>query len=152
MGPTLWFVLVVAGFGLLRAMDYVHHTLLAALLVRIAAFSFMGAGIIGASGFLGDLAAAAVAWVNEAAAAAGTAALGTGAVWVIWAVLAIAWILTILPDQWFDATIPDWLSISGLLLPALAASIPGPLGDGLRQAIDAAGRLMISLARQAVGL
>lgn len=151
MGPTLWLVLTVAGFGLLRAMDHVMHPMLDAVMVRAAAFSFAGAGAIGASGWLGEFVTAAVSGVNQAGAKAGAAAIGTGAIWVLWAVLSIAWILTLLPETWFAARIPDSLSVAGLVLPALAASIPGPLGGILREAIHGAGNLMLSLARQAVG-
>lgn len=147
MEATLWLILTVAGFGLLRAMAYVGHPLLDAVMVRAAAFSFAGAGTIGASGWLGDAAAAVVSWANSAGSQAGAAALGTGAVWVVWALLSIAWLLTLLPESWFGAEIPDSLSIAGLLLPALAASIPGTLGDLLRQVINGAGELMVSLVR-----
>ena len=152
MGATLWLVLTVAGFGLLRAMDHVGHHLLEAVMVRAAAFSFAGAGTIGAAGWLGHVTESAVRQVNVVGADAGAAAIGTGAVWVIWAVLSIAWVLTILPESWFTAPIPDSLSIAGLVLPSLAASIPGPLGDLLREIITGAGRLMIGLVSQAVGL
>jgi len=152
VGATLWMVLTVAGFGLLRAMDYTTHPLLDALLVRAAAFSFVGAGLIGASGWLGTTIAATVSWANGVGASVGSAAFGTGAVWIAWLVMAVAWVLTILPETWFDAPIPDWLSVAGLVLPALAASIPGPLGQGLRSAISAAGHVMITGASRAVGL
>jgi hypothetical protein len=150
MGATLWLVLTVAGFGLLRAMEYVAHPTLEAVIIRAAAFSFAGAGTIGAAGWLGDAVTSVVTWANDAGAEAGAAALGTGAVWVIWAVFSIAWVLTLLPDEWFGARIPDSLSVAGLVLPALAASIPGPLGDILREIISGAGNLMVSLARGAV--
>jgi hypothetical protein len=146
----MWLVLTVAGFGLLRAMDYVNRPLIAALLVRAAAFSFAGAGVIGASGWIGQVMASIVTWVNNAGENAGTAALGTGAVWVIWLLASVAWVLTILPESWFAAEIPDWLSVSGLVLPSLAAAIPGPAGEALRAVITGAGTLMIELVRQAV--
>jgi hypothetical protein len=152
MGATLWLLLTVAGFGFLWAMEYVGHPLIDAVLVRAAAFSFAGAGTIGAAGWLGHAATALVQGVNQAGARAGAAAIGTGAVWVIWAVLSIAWVLTLLPETWFAARIPDSLSVAGLLLPALASSIPGPLGDLLRHVITGAGKLMVALVSQAVGV
>src|SRR4051812_38151289 len=127
---TIWLVLVVAGFGLLRALDYVHHEWLAAAMVRVAALSFVGAGVIGARGWVGNFLTGAVHLVNTTGARVGAVALGTGAVWVLWLVLTAAWVLTLLPDRWFGAGIPDWLSISGVVLPGLAASIPGHVGDG----------------------
>src|SRR3954453_9126994 len=114
---TIWLVLVVAGFALLRALDYVHHEWLAAAMLRLAALGFVGAGVIGAQGWVGDFLAGAVHFVNTTAARLGVAALGTGAVWVGWMVLTMGWILTPLPEPWFDAVIPDWLSISGIVLP-----------------------------------
>jgi hypothetical protein len=150
MGATLWLVLTVAGFGFLRAMEYTGRPLLEAIMIRAAAFSFAGAGTVGASGWLGAAVTSTVRWLNDVGSSAGAAAIGTGAVWVIWAVMSIAWVLTLLPDSWFAADIPDALSIAGLVLPALAASIPGPLGDLLREAIGGAGRLMIQVVSQAV--
>jgi hypothetical protein len=146
----LWLVLAVTGFGLMRATERVGHPLIAAMLVRASAFSFVGAGLIGASGWLGDLMASAVGAVNSAGAQAGAAALGTGAVWVVWLLASAAWVLTLLPESWFAGEIPDWLSMSGLVLPALAASIPGRLGDLLSAVITGAGNLMVELVRQAV--
>jgi hypothetical protein len=149
---TIWLVLVVAGFALLRALDYVHHEWLAAAMLRLAAVSFVGAGVIGARGWVGGFLAGAVHFVNATAARFGVAALGTGAVWVVWMVLTVAWVLTLLPDRWFDAVIPDWLSISGIVLPGLAASIPGHAGDLLRQLIHTLGGSMVTFVRQALGL
>src|SRR3954465_6411007 len=129
---TIWLVLVVAGFALLRALDYVHHEWLAAAMLRLAPPGLVGAGVMGARGWLGDFLAGSVHFVNTTAARFGAAALGTGAVWVLWMLLTVAWVLTLLPDRWFNAVIPDWLSISGIVLPSLAASIPGHVGDLLR--------------------
>ena len=152
MEATIWLVLVVAGFALLRALDYVHHGWLAAAMLRLAALSFVGAGVIGARGWLGDFLAGTVHFVNDTAARFGAAALGTGAVWVLWMVLTVAWVLTLLPDRWFDAAIPDWLSISGIVLPGLATSIPGHAGEVLRQLIHTVGGAMVTFVRQAIGL
>lgn len=151
MTATLWVLLVVAGFGGLWCVDKAKGGLLKALLVRAAAFSFAGAGMIGASGWIGTAMEKVVAAVNEAAAEAGTIALGTGAVWIIWLGLGLAWILTILPESWFGAEMPDWLSVTGLVLPALAVSIPGPIGNAIQGIIHGAGQMMISLVGGAVG-
>ena len=75
---------------------------------------------------------------------------GTSAIWVLWLLASVAWVLTMLPESMFSGEIPDWLSISGLVLPALAASIPGRVGDLLNGVITGAGNLMIELVRQAV--
>lgn len=152
MEATIWLVLVVAGFGLLRGLDYVHHEWLAAAMLRLAALNFVGAGVIGARGWLGGFITGAVHWVNATGTSLGAAAIGTGAVWVLWLVLSVAWFLTLLPDRWFDAAIPDWLSVGGVFLPGLAASIPGHAGDLLRQLIHTLGGAMVTFARQALGL
>lgn len=151
MNATLWVLLVVAGFGGLWCVDKAKGGLLKALLVRAAAFSFAGAGMIGASGWIGTAITKVIAAVNEAAAEAGMVALGTAAVWIAWLVLGLAWILTILPESWFGAEMPDWLSVTGLVLPALAVSIPGPIGNAIQGIIHGAGQLMISLIGGAVG-
>lgn len=151
MTATLWVLLVVAGFGGLWCVDKAKGGLLKALLVRAAAFSFAGAGMLGASGWIGTAIDKIVTAVNEAAVEAGTIAIGTGAVWIAWLVLGLAWILTVLPESWFGAEMPDWLSVSGLVLPGLAAAIPGPVGNAIEGIIYGAGQLMISLLGGAVG-
>jgi hypothetical protein len=152
MTGTLWLLLVAAGVGLMWAMRYTQHAMLDAVLVRASAFSYAGAGVIGAGGWIGRMLAGLVDGVNSAAASLGVAALGTAAVWVVWAGLSLAWVLTLLPEQWFGRDIPDWLAISGVVLPALAASIPGPLGQGLHDVIEACGGLMIDGVGQAFGV
>ena len=106
---------------------------------------------MGANGWLGNSLKWAVAQVNAISGAAGTAGLGTAAVWIAWAALSIMWVLTLVPERWFGKSIPDWLSVGGIVLPGLAASIPGPLGAALNQAMHVAGGLMIAFVKYLVG-
>jgi hypothetical protein len=151
MSATVWLVLTATGFGLLRALPMVGHDLLKSVLVRVAAFAFIGAGVIGASGWIGSWFQAAVGWINTQGSAAMLAAIGTGAVWVLWLGLSIIWLLAVLPHGWFAFHMPDWLSVTGLALPALAASIPGPVGDFFQTVNKDIGNLMIHAASSAIG-
>lgn len=152
MGATLWFVLVAAGFGLIAIVEKAKHSTLKAVLVRVAAFAFIGAGTIGATGWIGDLMDGTVSWVNDTARDMGVSAIGTGAVWVVWLSLAIGWLLCILPESWFSGDIPDWLSVSGVLLPGLAASIPGPIGDFFQRLFTTIGDLMVTGVSNLIGV
>ncbi len=150
MGATLWLLLTVSGFAALRVAGRFGHDLLVALLVRLAAFCFAGAGVIGAGGWLGSFLGRLVHTVSGAGAHVGAATIGTTAVWVVWALACVAWVLTLLPERWFAGDMPDWLAISGLILPSLSASIPGRMGHALSGAIHTCGHLMVELARQLV--
>lgn len=151
MPATLWVLLTVAGFALLTVMSYIKQATLRAIAVRGAAFSFVGAGTIGAAGLIGALTANVIAWVNGVGTDLGRDALGTGALWIVWLFLSIAWLLTMLPESWFGRDIPDWLSVSGLFLPALCVSIPGPVGEFFRAVFDAIGEFMVTAARNLIG-
>jgi hypothetical protein len=151
MSATVWLVLTVLGFVTLRSMVYMRHATLKAIAIRFAAFAFLGAGTVGAAGWLGHAMTSVIGAVNRIGAQAGAAAIGTGAVWIAWALMAGAWILTLLPERMFGRDIPDWLSMSGLVLPALAVTIPGPFGQLIRAVTTAVGGLMVAGAHAAVG-
>lgn len=151
MSATVWLVLTATGFALLRSMAYMRHEKLRAIAVRAAAFAFIGAGTIGAAGWLGKAITALVTGANRVGGQASLSLLGTSAVWIVWAGLGIAWVLTLLPRRWFSLDIPDWLSVTGLVLPALAVSIQGPVGETLRTVTDTVGGLMVAGAQAAVG-
>jgi hypothetical protein len=150
MEATLWVLLVVVGFGLLRAIEHVHVNLMGAVMERVAAAAFVGAGVIGASGWIGSGIAWVVGAVNSLGSSLGAAAVGSGPIWIAWLALSVLWVLALLPDSWFGWHLPPWLSVTGLVLPALAASIPGQLGDLLRMVIDGIGRLMVTAVSSAV--
>ncbi len=128
---TTWVVLTAAGFLFLYLMTLTSKPILDAILVRLAAFCYIGAGFIGASGWLGDMIDGLVNTTNSTGNEVARNAFGTSVVWVVAAGLAIAWIVGILPESWFSGAIPDWLSMSGLILPAFMVSVPGPAGDFL---------------------
>ena len=48
-------------------------------------------------------------------------AVGSAVMFLIWFVLAVMWFACILPERWFSKPIPDWLSVTGLVLPAADA-------------------------------
>lgn len=152
MTGTLWLLLVASGVGLMWVMRYTRHPMVDAVLVRASAFSFAGAGIVGAGGWIGDLLGGLVEGVNSLGGQLGIAAVGSAAVWIIWAGLSLMWILTLLPESWFGRSIPDWLAISGVVLPAMASSIPGAFGDAMSRVITACGELMIHVVGQAFGV
>ena len=152
MNGTLWVLLVATGMALMWAMRHTNVALLDAVLVRASAFSFAGAGVIGATGWMGTATAWTVATANNVGADLGAASVGSTAVWIVWAAISGMWVLTLLPERWFKKSIPDWLAFAGLLLPGLAASVPGGLGAMLRQVITACGGLLVTAVSNAVGI
>lgn len=148
MAGTLWLLLLCAGVALMWVMRWTANATLDAILIRAAASAFMGAGTVGAAGWIGDWLRIGVGMVNDIGQQAGAAALGTGAVWVIWLGLNGMWVLTMLPERVFKLEIPDWLAFCGLILPAVSGSIPGPIGEALRGVNDFAANLMIQLVGQ----
>lgn len=152
MGATLWLLLVATGVGLMWAMRYTTIGWLDAVLIRASASSFVGAGIVGAGGWVGDLISGLVGAVTKFGGQIGMAGLGTGAVWVVWLGLCGMWVLTMLPETWFAKPIPDWLVFAGAFLPSVAGAIPGPLGDGLERVITTLGQLMVNAVRSAFGM
>lgn len=152
MSATVWLVLVVIGFGLLRFVTpHTQHDLLKAVLARVAAMSFIGAGLIGGAGWLGGALHSVVGWVNTQGGSAMAATIGTGAMWILWAALSLVWVLTFLPDALFAKDMPDWLSVTGLVIPALAVSIPGGVGNFFQTINQALGGLMIHFASSVIG-
>lgn len=140
---TLWLVLVASGVGLMWAMRWTPGWA-DAVMIRVAAALYVGAGIVGAGGWIGEVLAWMVRTINLIGAGVGVVGLGTGAIWVAWAALSVGWILTMLPDRWFSRQIPDWLAYAGLILPTAATVIPGALGEALTGLFAATGTLMIS--------
>lgn len=148
---TTWVVLTAAGFLFLYLMTLTSKALFDAILVRLAAFSFVGAGFIGASGWLGGFIDGLVTTTNSTGNEVARNAVGASIVWVAAAGLAIAWIVGILPESWFSGAIPDWLSMSGLILPAFMVSIPGPAGDFLTTVLRTCANLVTGPAQSLFG-
>jgi hypothetical protein len=151
MQATLWVLLSTLGFYLLWLMGDIKKPFLLAMAIRTSAFSFVGAGSIGAAGWFGTATAAVVAWANSVGAEFGAESFGSGAVWVVWLFASITWVLTILPESWFGRQIPDGLSVSGWFLPSLCVSIPGPVGDLFQNLFNLVGDVMVTGARHLIG-
>jgi hypothetical protein len=133
-------------------MRYTRIAFLDALLIRASAFSFVGAGIVGADGWIGSIMTGLINGLNAVGAQLGAAVIGSAAIWIVWAGMSLAWVLTMLPETWFGRSIPDWLAISGIVLPPLAAAIPGQFGAVMNDIIGACGQLMISGVGSAFGV
>ena len=134
-----WVLMVAVGFGCTWAMTHTDSKLLDMILIRFAAASWIAAGMIGAVGWLGDWMRSATTWVTRNADHLGHQAIGTSIVWIITAGVALLWVGAMLPDRLFSYDPPDWLLISGLVLPSLLVAVPGHLGVALRGATEWAG-------------
>jgi len=152
MAGTVWVFLVAAGLGFLWLVPRIDHPTGKAVAVRAAHLALLGAGTVGAAGWLGSWMKTALGWIVGAAGAGSTAVVGTTAVVGIAALaLCLAWVLGMLPGWWIRFDPPDWLAWAGLVLPALAVQIPGPLGRGVTFVITGAGSGVVALGRMAVG-
>jgi hypothetical protein len=136
-----WVLMTAVGLGCLWMMRHSHDKA-DFILVRCAAAAFVGAGTIGATGWLGRLFNGVVDGVIEFADARGSEAFGENVVWVIAGAVGVAWIGALLPERFFSFEYPDWLVVFGFVLPILLASVPGDFGEFLRTVILGAGGLM----------
>lgn len=66
-----------------------------------------------------------------------TGVIGAGVAWVAWLVLALSWLAGMVPETWFRGDVPDGLSLSGVLLPSLLASVPGTVGNAMTATMQA---------------
>jgi hypothetical protein len=152
MAGTVWVFLVAAGLAFLWLVGRIGHPTGKAVAVRAAHLALLGAGTVGAAGWLGSWTRAGLAWIVRVAGAGTSAAVGTNAVVGIAALgLCLAWVLGMLPSWWIRFDPPDWLAWAGLVLPALAVQIPGPVGSLVSGVITGAGSLVVVLGRTAVG-
>jgi hypothetical protein len=125
--PTIaWTLLAALGFWILRTMPRAKHKTVKAVLVRAAAVLFLTAGAIGAGGYIGQF----LSWLVSFA-----GAFGGGVAWVLWLIGALSWLAGMVPEKWFRGDVPDWLSMSGIVLPSLLASVPGPVGNAMTTAM-----------------
>lgn len=151
MGPTTWFALVAFGFFLIRfVIPRVGNKTVKAISVRVAALSFLGAGLITASGWIGNIEDQGIRLANKQGADLTAAIVGAAVIWIIWLLLALMMLLTFLPESWFGGDIPDWLSISGVFLPSLMSYVPGSIGEFMRRLMEAGGGVLIDLVRGAL--
>ncbi|WP_433169898.1 hypothetical protein [Kribbella sp. CA-247076] len=112
------------------------------ILVRVAGFSFVGAGLIGAAGWLGALIDGTIGWLVRSIDGISNGAVGTSIAWIIAAALAGLWIGGMLPGRIFSYDPPDWLVIAGLVVPSLVAMVPGRAGDAFDTVITAGGQAL----------
>ncbi|MGL4745027.1 MAG: hypothetical protein ACRCYX_12515 [Dermatophilaceae bacterium] len=133
-----WFLLVVTGVGLLTAQKFFPPRVDFAL-VRLAGGAFMGAGLIGANGWLGEAIDWAVQSMISLTDRVGVQALGEAVAWVLAAGVGLLWVGAMLPDRICRYDPPTWLIWSGLVAPALLTTVPGDLGEVLRQVTTWAG-------------
>jgi hypothetical protein len=142
--PTVaWTLLAALGFWILRTMPRAKHRTVKALLVRAAAVLFLTAGAIGAGGWIGE----SLTWLVGFA-----GAIGGGLAWVLWLIGALSWLAGMVPEKWFRGDVPDWLSMSGLVLPSLLAAVPGPVGDAMTRAMTGVSDLVGNGMSSAFGI
>lgn len=134
----MWFVMIVAGTGLLYASRHVNK-MFDPIMDRAAGALFVGAGVLSTTGWVGDLLDAVVGWLVSAANSIGDAAVGTGLAWIAAAALGIMWFGAMMPQKLVAYRFPDWLLYSGVLLPGLLASVPGTMGNMLDGGITTIG-------------
>lgn len=149
-GAVTWVALVALGVGVMILMKFTPNTL-EPLWERVGAALFMGAGLVGASGMVGDFVRSTVQWIRSAVDNVAANAVGTGVMWIVALFLAAVWIGAFLPRKWFDINYPDWLMLSGLVLPLLLVSVPGMAGEGLRNGTQLVGNAAINLAEKLIG-
>lgn len=146
-----WFLMVVAGFGCMVLMRWTNPKL-DAVLIRLAAACFIGAGLIGVNGWLGEILRSVTGWLTHTTDQLGAAALGTVVVWIVALLLGATWVCAMLPHKAASVRFPDWLIVGGIFLPSLMTGVPGPLGDGLRTAMEMAGNAATQLVGSLLGV
>ena len=129
-----WLTVTAFGFACVFAMTRASDKL-DFFLIRGAAASFVGAGMIGASGWLGALFQTVTVLSLRLLDQFGAATLGSGVSQILIALVGVGWICAMLPNKWFHLDFPDWLVFGGFLLPALLVAVPGRLGEVLREVI-----------------
>jgi hypothetical protein len=138
-----WILMTAVGFGLMFAMRFTPDKV-DFVLVRLAGGAFIGAGLMGASGWIGALIDNTLGWLVRIIDQLARAAVGTTVAWIVAAGIAALWIGAMLPDRYFKYDPPDWLVIGGLVLPSLVAMIPGRAGQFFDTTITAAGQALIT--------
>lgn len=137
-----WILMTAFGFAAMFTMRYTPDKI-DFILVRVAGFSFVGAGLIGAAGWIGVLIDGSFGWLVRFIDQLSSVALGSTVAWIIAAALSGLWIGAMLPDKVFSFDPPDWLVIGGLIVPSLAAMVPGRAGSAFDTAITTAGEALI---------
>lgn len=130
----LWTIMAAVGFGIMWARRKTSKQWVDAWGERLAALFFLGAGVIVAPGWPSGVVGWVAGLLNQVGGAINDSAnqLGTVATVIVALGASVYWLLGLLPNSLFDEPIPDWLTVGGLVLPALAAGIPGPIGEAIR--------------------
>lgn len=154
MGASLWVALTVISAAILVTKQLAGHNLITAALARFAALGFLAAGVIGADGWIGRWMHDVISWATHTGQHASTSAFGSALlIGVVALIASILFLLALLPDSWWGGSMPDWGSVCGLVIPALAVSIPGPAGNWLRNDVfPALAAPMIDTVRSWLGM
>lgn len=115
------------------------------IMVRLAGACYVGGGLVGVQGWLGDALTGVLGWVMSWADSLGQDAVGVGLAAILAIAVGVMWVGAMVPDQLFEADLPDWMVRFGLLIPSVLASAPGPVGEGLRNIVYWAGDLAMGL-------
>lgn len=143
-----WILMILAAEGLMwgaRRIRQIRNFDATPYLVRLAGACYVGGGLVGVQGWFGDMITGALGWVMSMADSLGGAAVGVGLSGLLALGVGAAWFGAMVPDELFQADLPDWMIRFGLLLPSVLASAPGPIGEGLRTAVFWAGDLATGL-------
>jgi hypothetical protein len=97
------------------------------------------------TGWMGDAMEWALGWASDTTDRAAFALFGAGLVWIAVALVGVIWVGSFLPWKLFQMQMPDWLSLSGLVLPMLLVAVPGPLGELLRSITSTIGVWITSI-------
>jgi hypothetical protein len=154
MGTTVWVALIIVGTAFLLSKQLAGHNVVTWALVRLSALCYLAAGVVGAGGWFGRWMEDLVSWTIRTGQDIGVASVGTKSfLGIVVLVGAIGFLLALLPDSWWGGQMPDWGSVCGAILPALAVSIPGPIGEWLRDDVfPALATPLVNLARSALGV
>jgi hypothetical protein len=134
-----WILMTAFGFAAMFCMRYTPDWA-DFILVRVAGFAFIGAGMIGAAGWVGGLIDGTIGWIFRTINDVTGSAFGTGVAWILAAAIAFLWIGGMMPDRVFSYDPPDWLVIAGLFVPALVAMVPGKAGHAANLVITMGGQ------------
>lgn len=136
-----WFVCAAAGAMCLWLMR-LTPPVVDRVLKRLAGACFLAGGLAGLSGWVGQAMTACLSGAQRITDAMGVQAVATPVWWIIAAAVGLSWLAGMLPDSMIRGHLPTWLIYSGLVLPALLASVPGRFGQGLRTVTYAAGGIV----------
>ena len=139
-----WFLMAAFGAAAMVSMRWTPDKV-DFVLVRVAGFWFVASGLIGTAGWVGALIDGTFGWFFRTLNDVSGSALGTSIGWIVAAAFAGLWIGGMLPDKVFRFDPPDWMVISGLVVPSLVAMVPGKAGHAFDTVLTAGGHAMSNL-------